>query len=181
MIRPYLRDIINDHKIPKILRVHSSNEVNDYETQFGEWKIQLTMSINFISSKDSDETCNIYTKSNNIEIMVGSETDEVIEELFKSLWQRYQEGSEEPMRGNEFIPDSINLSHYHLQQTSVKRTGSSYIHSPEWLKNKKATTNPKNYDNNCFQYALTIASENTVQKINLKNTKKCVMVMIIVM
>ena len=32
MIRPYLRDIINDHKIPKILRVHSSNEVIDYKT-----------------------------------------------------------------------------------------------------------------------------------------------------
>ena len=53
MIRPCLRDIINGHKIPKIVRVHSSNEVIDYETQFGEWKIQLLMSINFISSKDS--------------------------------------------------------------------------------------------------------------------------------
>ena len=91
MIRPYLSDIINDHKIPKILKVHSSNEVIDYETQFGEWKIQLTMSINFISSKDSDETRNMHTKSNNIEIMVGSETNEIIEELFKSLLQRYQE------------------------------------------------------------------------------------------
>ena len=39
MIRPYLRDIINDHKILKTLRVHSSNEVIDYETQFREWKI----------------------------------------------------------------------------------------------------------------------------------------------
>ena len=55
MIRPYLSDIINDHKISKILKIHSSNEVIDYETQFGEWKIQLTVSINFISFKDSDE------------------------------------------------------------------------------------------------------------------------------
>ena len=39
MIKPYLNDIINDHKIPKNLRVHSSYEVTDYETQFGEWKI----------------------------------------------------------------------------------------------------------------------------------------------
>ena len=57
----------------KKLRVHSSNEVIDYKTQFGEWKIQLTMSINFISSKDSDETRNMYTESKNIEIMVGGE------------------------------------------------------------------------------------------------------------
>ena len=73
MIRPYLSDI-NDYKTFKKLKVHSSNEVSDYETQFGEWKIQLTMSINFISSKDSDETRNMHTKSNNIEIMVDSET-----------------------------------------------------------------------------------------------------------
>ena len=54
MIRPYLSDIINDHETRKNLSVHSSNEVIDYETQFGEWKIQLTMTINFIFSKDSD-------------------------------------------------------------------------------------------------------------------------------
>ena len=85
MIRPYLSDIKKDHKTPKKLRVHSSNEVIDYETQFEEWKIQLTMSINFISSKDSDETCNMHAKSDNIEIMMGSETDDIIDELIKSL------------------------------------------------------------------------------------------------
>ena len=74
MIIPYLRDMINDNKTPKNLKVHSSNEVFDYETQYGEWKIQLTMSINFISPKDSDETRNMHTKSNSIEIMMGSET-----------------------------------------------------------------------------------------------------------
>ena len=36
LIRPYLSDTINDHKTPKILKVHSSNEVLDYEIQFGE-------------------------------------------------------------------------------------------------------------------------------------------------
>ena len=43
------------------------------------------MSINFISSNGSDETRNMSTKGNNIEIMMGSETDEIIDELFKSL------------------------------------------------------------------------------------------------
>ena len=61
------------------------------------------------------------------------------------------------MKGNEFIFDSVNLLHYYLQKTSLKRTGSSYIDFPKWLKNKKATINPKNSDNNCFQYALTVA------------------------
>ena len=65
------------------------------------------MAINFISSKDSDETRTMYAKSNNVEIMMGSETDEIIEERFKSFLQRYQEGLEESMRRSEFIFDSI--------------------------------------------------------------------------
>ena len=65
MIMPYLSDMINDHKTPMNLRVHSRNEVINYKTQFGEWKIQLTMAINFISSKDSKETCTMHTKSDN--------------------------------------------------------------------------------------------------------------------
>ena len=40
---------------------------------------------NFIPSKDSDEIRTMHTKSNNIEIMIGNERDEIIEELFESL------------------------------------------------------------------------------------------------
>ena len=61
-----------------MIRSYLSNMINDYKTR-REQKIQLTMSINFISSKDSDETCNFHTKSNNLEIMMGNETDEIIE------------------------------------------------------------------------------------------------------
>ena len=46
---------------------------------------------------DSDE-CTMYTKSDNIDVMMGSETDEIIEELFKSLLQRYQEKLQESVR-----------------------------------------------------------------------------------
>ena len=35
--------------------------------------------------------------------------------------------------------------------------GGSYIDSPEWLKNKKATINPKNNEDKCFQYAVAVA------------------------
>ena len=47
-------------------------------------------------------------QNNDIEIMMSSETNEIIEKLFKSLLQRYQEGLEELMRGNEFIFDSVD-------------------------------------------------------------------------
>ena len=89
------------------------------------------MSISFISCKDSDETRNMRTKSDNIEIMMSSETDEIIEELFESLLQRYQQGLEKSMKGSEFVFDSVDLLYYHFQKTSLKRTGSSYIDSPK--------------------------------------------------
>ena len=53
------------------------------------------MAINFISSKDSDEICTMHIKSNSVKIMMGSETDEIIKELFKPFLQKYQEGLEE--------------------------------------------------------------------------------------
>ena len=71
------------------------------------------MTINYISSKeDSNETRTMHTKSNNMDIMMGSQTDEIIEELFKSLLQKYQEGLEESMRGSEFAFDSVNSLNY---------------------------------------------------------------------
>ena len=137
LIRPYLSDIINDHKTQEVWKVHSDNKVIDYKTTLGEWKIQLTVWFNFISSKDPDETRNMPTKSDNIKIMMGGETDQIIEELFKSLLQRYQEGLEESMKGSEFIFDSVDLLHYHLQKTILKRIMLSYVDSPKWLKIKK--------------------------------------------
>ena len=107
----------------------------------------------------------MHTKSNNIEIMMSSEADEIIDELFKSLLQNYQKDLEELTRGSNFVFDSADLLYYHLQKTSLKRTGSSYIDSPKWLKNKKATVNPKHNNDNCLQYALTVT-------LNYQNFKK---------
>ena len=130
--------------------------ITEYKTQ-GEWKVRLTIAINFISSKeDSDETRTMHTQSDNIEMMMGSETDEITEELFKSLLQRYQAGLVESMRGSEFISDNVDALCYNLNKISLSR-GGSYIDSLEWLKNKKATINPKKDDGKCFQYALTVA------------------------
>ena len=73
-----------------------------------------------------------------------------------SLLNRYQKGLEESMKGIEFVFGNIDSLYYKLHRLSLNR-GGSYIDSPKWLKNKKATINPKNNDENCFQYALTVA------------------------
>ena len=78
LIEQYLRELINDYK------------------NKGEWKLQLIAEINFISLRPgSDETRVMHTKSDNEEIMSGSDTDEIIEELFELFLQRYEQHFEE--------------------------------------------------------------------------------------
>ena len=102
IIEPYLSSMINDHKTRR------------------EWKIQLTMQINVISSKDSEETCTMYTKSRNIEILMYSETNDSTKNFRESLLRTYQKNLEEPMRRSEFVPYNINLLYYHLQKISLR-------------------------------------------------------------
>ena len=72
--------------------------------------------------------------------------------------------------GSSFTFESVELMDYKIHETNLKR-GGSYIESPEWLKNKGATINPKNKkDDKCFQYALTLALN--YNKIKKKSQKK---------
>ena len=73
MIRPYLSDMINDHKTEE------------------EWKIQLSMTNNVVGSKDSDQIHIMHTKIYNVETGMGDETDDIIKELFKPLLKKYRE------------------------------------------------------------------------------------------
>ena len=67
-IRQYLKNIENDVK------------------KSDAWKIQLTIAINFMFSKDNDEEHVMHSKSYNLEIMINEKPDEVIEETFQSLF-----------------------------------------------------------------------------------------------
>ena len=119
--------------------------------------MQLTAEINFISLKPgSDETHVMYTRSFNEEIMKGSDTDEVIKLLFESFLKKYEENLQEKMKGSDFEFDGVNFFYYDFNKTSINR-GRSYIDFPQWLKNKKSTINPKNNDDKCFQYAVTLS------------------------
>ena len=120
LIKPHLNDLINTCK------------------NKGEWKIQLTAQINFISlTPGSDETRVMHTRSVNEEFMNGSNTDEVIKALFKSILQKYQENLKEKMKGLDFAFDGINYLYYDLNKITISK-GGSYIGFPKWLKNKKS-------------------------------------------
>ena len=73
------------------------------------WKIQLTITINFISSKDdNDEEREMHSKSDNIETIMNDKADEFIEELVESLKKRYQNKLEESMKGSKFVFDYVH-------------------------------------------------------------------------
>ena len=108
------------------------------------------MRVNVVSSKDTGEIRTIYVWSDNVSIMRGSDTDDIIRELFKSFLLNYQEELK-TFKGSDFEFKSVELMDYKLHRVRL-RTGRSYINSPEWLANKKATINPKNKnDDECLR------------------------------
>ena len=139
-IKPYLKDMIDDYKSK------------------GEWKTQITIRIIFVSFIDKNETQVMHAKSDNVEIMNGTDTSDAINKLIDSFIKRYQEGRlETKMKGSSYIFERIDLLEYHLHKISLNR-GSSYINSPEWIKNTEVTINQKNTKNHMrFQYAITAA------------------------
>ena len=64
--------------------------VNDNSISRRVWKIQIPMRVNFISSKDTGEARTIYVWSDNVSIMWGSDTDNIIREIFRSFLRNYQ-------------------------------------------------------------------------------------------
>ena len=77
------------------------------------WRIQLTIANNFVSSLNNDGERIMHSKSDNIEIVINDEANEVIKELSDSLKNRYQNNLES-MKGNEFFFDYVQLLYYKL-------------------------------------------------------------------
>ena len=107
-IMPYLRDIINDHKAIR-------NESK-------EWKIQITMHVNFISSKDTGEMRTIFARSDNEEIRLGNETDDIIKELFNSFLNNYQEEEIILRKGSDFIFESVDFLSYSVHTKIIHKS-----------------------------------------------------------
>ena len=84
------------------------------------------MRIIFVSSLDSKRFHEIHAKSDNIEIMNDTETNDIINELFKSFLRRYQEGLGTRMKGSNLVFYRVDLLYYILYKISLNR-GGSYI------------------------------------------------------
>ena len=123
-IRPYLKKILNDLK------------------RSDTCKIQLTIAINFISSKDKYEERAKHLESDDTEFMINDNANEVIEGLFQPLLSSCQIGLETLMKGNDFIFDCAHSLYYKFDQVNPNQDG-SYIDFPDWIK-KQESSNKSN-------------------------------------
>ena len=75
------------------------------------WKIQLTLTINVKSSKDTNEEHLMSSKSDIIEIVINDKVDEVINEPLESLLSIYQIALETKIKGSNFIFNCVHILH----------------------------------------------------------------------
>ena len=139
MIIPELAELINKKK--------SNNEL----------KIQISMGVNFMHTTDRDKNRTFHVKSDNVEIRLDNDTSNITNELIKTFLSNYQKEEQILRNSSNYTFESVDMLGIHFHDIKLKR-GKSYIESPKWLADKKATINLKNIkDNKRFQYAITVA------------------------
>ena len=143
--------------------------INDNWIARRAWKNQISMHVNIISSKDTGETRTIYVWSDKVRIMRGSDTNDIIRKNFRSFLHNYEKELK-IIKGSDFVFESVELVDYKLHRVRLRR-GGSYVKSPEWLANKKATINPSNKsDDECLRWStISALNYNEIMKKEFEN------------
>ena len=126
---------VNDRILRDIKNLFDLKDIINNLKNSDMWRIQLTIANNFICSIDNDEEHVMHSRSDNIEIMINDEADEVIKELIDSLKNRYQNNLES-VKGSEFVLDYVHLLYYKCHKINTN-CGGSYMDSPDWIINKE--------------------------------------------
>ena len=83
VIRPYLTDLINEHK--PTAELNNTNNGNNERNDRAEWKIELVIQNNFISDKNFTDTRAVYSASKPVDIFMGSDTEIGNDALFNTI------------------------------------------------------------------------------------------------
>ena len=81
------------------------------------------MHSSFISSKGTEETCNINILSDNEKTVWAYETEDIINDLFISLKNSYQSEEQIVREGSDFKFESVDSLDYKLHKTKLRRGG----------------------------------------------------------
>ena len=126
------------------------------EKKISDQKIQLDIAINLRRIKKHDRIT-FYVKSKNIICLPSDNSEDILEQLINSLYKYYEDKLLICGTDSSYVYESVEGLSIHFHKIDLNR-GSSFMPSPDWLKNKGATINPQNTkDNYCFMYAVTIA------------------------
>ena len=77
--------------------------------------------------------------------------------------QKYQRKLELSMKGSDFIFDSVQLMYHKCDKGNFNRN-SSYIDSPDWMKNKKATISKKYTLCDVIKFILVLSTFRLIQQ-----------------
>ena len=136
-INPYLRVLID--------------EIKAYEQ-----KIQIDIGFNMVHISSKRRSMH-FSRSDNVICMPSSNTNEILEQLLTSFYNKYQDDLQLSCETSSFVYESVEECNIHFHKIDLRR-GTSFIDTPEWLKHKKAIINPQNKNNvYCFMYSATIA------------------------
>ena len=100
------------------------------------------MRVNFISSLDPKKIRTMHSKSDNVEITMDSETDDIIKNLFEWFLKKYKENLDKKIKESKYLYGSFDLLYYSLHKISLKRVR-SYQKSPKWIRDEGATMKSK--------------------------------------
>ena len=79
------------------------------------------MQNNCIFTKNFEETRSMYSASEPVEIFMDRDTEDVIDTLFNTILQRFQQAQETSNdKGSEFIPESVELLYYYFQKNILE-------------------------------------------------------------
>ena len=106
MIKPNLIDLINENM--------------SIETSSNEWKIQINMHINFVSSNNTGEARTVFVWSDNEEIRFGNETGDIIKRLINSFLNNCRKEELILRNGRNFAFESVGLFSYQIHKTILK-------------------------------------------------------------
>ena len=126
------------------------------EKKVSDQKIQLDIAINLRHITKNDRIT-FYVKSKNIVYLSLDHSEDILEQLINSLLKYYEDKLLICRTDSSSAYESVEGLSIHFHKIDLNR-GSSYMPSPDWLKNKGATINPQNTkDNYGFMYTVTIA------------------------
>ena len=108
----------------------------------------------WIRFRKDDELVELAFNSRMTNVYNLSNLDEIVNEMIAHMKEQIENPA---LLSSRFVFDEVLFTNVDFHQLNLMR-GSSYFPLPNWLAHKKAIINPKNEDQECFKWAVIVAS-----------------------